>query len=105
MSRRSIRLPANGNVRVEMPNMKVKVELRDLGFGGFAIVAPRPFCKGLTHWFSFASGMGEPVTLVAKAVHCQALGDRSGFVSGWEFMRGTADRTEAAIGQLLDALV
>jgi hypothetical protein len=75
MRRRSIRLPANGNVRVEMPNTKVKLERRDLGFGGFAIVAPRPFCKGLTHWFSFASGMGDPVTLVAKAVHCQALAD------------------------------
>jgi hypothetical protein len=32
ISRRSIRLPANGAVRVEMPNMKVKLELRDLGF-------------------------------------------------------------------------
>ncbi len=103
-TRRAVHLPADGQVRIEMPDVKLELKLRDLGYDGFNIVAPRPFWKGMTHWFTFTSRSGESVTLVAKAVHCQALPNEHAFVSGWEFMRGSAERTEAAIAQLLDAL-
>lgn len=103
--RRTARLIAAGQLRVAIPSLDLNLELRDLSFGGFAIVAPRPFCKGLTHWFTFSAGQGQSITLVAKAVHCYANSKDRKFVSGWEFMPGTADRTERAIGQLLDALI
>jgi hypothetical protein len=103
-NRRPGHLAADGQVRLEIPAAKLEVRLRDLGYDGFNIVAPRPFWKGMTHWFTFTSRSGESVTLVAKAVHCQAVPGEHAFVSGWEFMRGSAERTEAAIGQLLDAL-
>jgi hypothetical protein len=104
LNRRAVHLPADGQVRIEMPDLKLELKLRDLGFDGFNVVAPRPFWKGMTHWFTFTARSGESVTLVAKAVHCQALPDKQAFVTGWEFMRGSAERTEAAIAQLLDAL-
>lgn len=104
LSRRWARLPASGHLRVEIPDLQVELRLRDLSFGGFAIVAPRPFWKGMTHRFLFATRSGESVTLVAKAVHCQQEPNGAAFVTGWEFMRGSAERTEAAIGRLLDTL-
>ncbi len=42
--------------------------------------------------------------LVAKAVHCSPVPDASAFLSGWEFMRGSAEKTEAAIGRLLQTV-
>jgi len=42
--------------------------------------------------------------LVAKAVHSYAVQGEPRFVTGWEFMAGSADRTERAIAQLLNEL-
>lgn len=61
----------------------------------------------MTHQFTFIGATGRQATLVAKAVHCYSR-DAEGepkFVTGWEFMPGSADRTEAAIGQLLDIAI
>lgn len=104
-SRRSARLAVEGQVRVAIPSLDLKLELRDLSFGGFAIMATRPFWRGMTHWFTFSTSTGQSITLVAKAVHCHSSKTDRRFVSGWEFMKGTAERTERAIGQLLDALI
>jgi hypothetical protein len=103
LSRRSTRLATDGSLAIDMPEVKVDIELRDLSFGGFSIAASRPFWRGMTHWFTLSTRSGESIRLVAKAVYCRGA-DEGRFVSGWEFMRGTADDTEAAIGQLLDAL-
>jgi hypothetical protein len=97
-------LPTN-DVHVEIAGLALTLELRDLGFDGFGLVASKPFWRGMTHRFTFRSASGLQVTLVAKAVHCYALpedGDRK-FVTGWEFMAGSAERTAAAIGQLFAA--
>jgi hypothetical protein len=104
LQRRWARLPAGAQLRVEIADLPVELLLRDLTFGGFAIVAPRPFWKGMTHRFTFATRAGGSLTLVAKAVYCSPTADGKAFVSGWEFMRGMADRTEAAIGRLLETL-
>lgn len=104
LQRRWARLAVNGQIQVAIRDLDLALELRDLSFGGFAVHAPRPFWKGMTHWFTFSTPAGQSITLVAKAVHCYRLPDQPRFVSGWVFMAGTADRTERAIGQLLDAL-
>jgi hypothetical protein len=92
-------------VNVQIAGLALALELRDLGLHGFAVVTSRPFWRGMTHRFTFASDSGPEVTLVAKAVHCHSVpqeGDRK-FVTGWEFMAGSAERTAAAIGQLFTA--
>lgn len=110
MQRRTARHPVNGQLAIAIRGMDLSVELRDLSFGGFAIVAPRQFWRGMTHWFTFSTPAGRTVTLVAKAVHCapvqndpQAV-NTPRFLSGWEFMAGTSEKNEKAIGELLSAL-
>jgi hypothetical protein len=96
---------ATNHVHVQIAGLALPLELRDLGFDGFAVVAPKPFWRGMTHRFTFVGHSGLEVTLVAKAVHCRSLpqeGDRV-FITGWEFMAGSAERTEAAIGLLFAA--
>lgn len=77
-----------------------------MGFGGFAISVPRPFVRGLTHKFIFAARNGVEVSLIAKAVHCysRTVDGQMTFVSGWEFMAGSAQQTEAEIGRLLQSV-
>jgi hypothetical protein len=102
--RRTTRLSVDGRLSVVIPGLNVGLELRDLSFGGFAVVAPRAFWRGMTHWFTFSTLNGESTTLVAKAVHCYAVEGQPLFITGWEFMAGSADRSERAIGLLLEAL-
>jgi hypothetical protein len=105
LTRRSARLPVVGKLQVAIQNLPIDLRLRDLSYSSFAIVASRPFWRGMTHRFTFATQSGESITLVAKSVHCQQVAeDAVSFLSGWEFMRGSADRTEAAIGKLVDTL-
>jgi hypothetical protein len=104
LARRSARLPAAGQVRVEIGGTDIALHLHDLGFGGFAITAPRPFWKGMTHRFTFETHDGASITLVAKVVHCTPSPDGVTFITGWEFMRAAAERHESAIGHLVNAL-
>ena len=103
--RRSARFVPTAHLTIRITTLEVPLDLRDLSFGGFAISAPRPFKTGLTHWFTFSTDKGLGVTLVAKAVHCYAslVNDQQIYVSGWEFMIGSAEETDAGIRQLLDA--
>ena len=102
--RRAARLLVHGQVQVAISGLDLPVELRDLSFCGFGIQAPRQFFKGMTHWFTFSTAAGSSVSLVAKAVHCYNVAGEKAFVSGWEFMAGTSDRTEKAINELLTAI-
>ena len=97
------RVVPSARLGVRIQGLTLPLEIQDMSFGGFAIVASKPFWRGMTHWFTFSTASGFEVTLVAKAVHCRQLADDDGsrFVSGWEFMAGSAERTEIAIGELL----
>ena len=92
---------------VRIPGLNLDLEIRDLNFGGFALITSRRFWKGMTHQFTFAGATGHEVTLVAKVVHCYSLTAEGAprFVTGWEFMAGSAERTEAAIGKLFDIAI
>ena len=82
LARRSARLPAAGQVRVEIGGTEVALHLHDLGLGGVAITAPRPFWKGMTHRFTVETRDGASVTLVAKVVHCTPSPDGVTFITG-----------------------
>jgi hypothetical protein len=103
--RRSSRVIPTTGLRVEIPGLNADLQLQNLSYGGFAVSARRAFWRGMTHRFTFVSASGLSIELVAKAVHCYRLGNttQERYVSGWEFMAGSADRTEAAIGRLLEA--
>src|SRR4030095_13725902 len=67
VQRRTARLAVDGQVQIAIPGLELPLELRDLSLGGFAIVAPRPYWKGMTHWFTFSTfrgGAERSVTLV-----------------------------------------
>jgi hypothetical protein len=102
--RRTVRIEVDGKLSVAIPTLNVDLHLKDMSFGGFAVVSPRSFWRGMTHWFTFSTRTGQSIMLVAKAVHCYAVKGEPRFVSGWEFMAGSADRTDRAIGQLLEEL-
>ncbi len=83
------------------------MELRDLGFGGFATGAARPFTLGTTYQFRFVTHTGVSVVLKAKVAHCYRIedaGPRPYFVTGWEFIRRASEDTDARIGQLVNSL-
>jgi hypothetical protein len=101
----SSRILLTTGLRVVINGLDAEIQLHNLGFGGFAVVAPRPFWRGMTHRFTFATRSGLSIDLVAKAVHCYRIADGTPnrFISGWEFMAGSADKTAVALGKLIDA--
>lgn len=105
LRRKHVRIVPSGHLKVSIVNSPLPVELHDLSLGGFALTASRPFPIGLTHRFLFATSSGVEVTLVAKAIHCYSrlVDGVQSFVTGWEFMAGSAELTEAALAQLMDA--
>jgi hypothetical protein len=104
-ARASARVVPTSGLHVAINGLDAALQLHNLGFGGFAVIAPRPFWRGMTHRFTFACRSGFSVDLVAKAVHCYRMADggQNRFISGWEFMAGSADKTALAIGKLIEA--
>ena len=107
-ARRNPRFLANGLIAVEILYADLTLELRDLGAGGFSIIAPRAFPRGMTHRFTFATPAGQSVRLLAKAIHCRQEPPTTGaprFVTGWEFMAGSAEATNRSIEALLETVI
>lgn len=102
--RRTARIEQTGQVSVGITDAAFSTDLRDLSLGGFSIVSTKNFPLGMTHWFRFTTTGGEVVTLPAKAVHCRPLPGDTKYISGWEFMPGSAEVTDIAVGRLLDAM-
>src|SRR5207253_2222188 len=73
--RQTARLLPTTNISVDVAGLPHQLDLRDLSYGGFAIIAARPFWMGMTYRFTFKSAAGLAVALVAKAVHCYRLPD------------------------------
>jgi hypothetical protein len=68
---------------------QMSVILRDVGRGGFAILAPAPFSPGDRFRFTFELPTHKAVSLTAVAVHGfpRKAGDGPcEYVSGWRFL-------------------
>ena len=102
--RRTARIEQTGHVAVAITDAPFETDLRDLSLGGFSIASPKNFPLGMTHLFRFTTSGGDVVALPAKAVHCRPIPGGATFISGWEFMPGSAEVTDIAVGRLLDAM-
>jgi hypothetical protein len=102
--RHAARLIPAAHLSVKFVSLPLAIELHDLSLGGFSITAGRPFPIGLTHRFVIATPEGAEVRLVAKVIHCysRVIDGVQSFVTGWEFMAGSADATAAALSKLCD---
>jgi hypothetical protein len=96
-ARRFFRFKARTGVRVRMEGYEqMAVVLRDVGRGGFAILAAAPFSPGDRFRFTFDLPDRRVVSLTAVAVHGYPRKDGDGaceYVSGWRFLleNATAD--------------
>jgi len=88
--RRFLRFEPRTEVGVRMEGYaQMAVTLRDVGRGGFAIVAPMPFSPGERYRFTFDLPSGKSVMLSAMAVHRYPLKGEQEirlYVTGWRFL-------------------
>lgn len=83
----------------------LRLELYDLGFGGFAIESPIAFSIGARREFRFTTTSGAEVSLTAEAVHTTPVGSRDGmehYRSGFRYLvQGSEAQT--AVETLIEA--
>lgn len=85
----------------------LRLILRDLGFGGFAVESPIAFTIASEHEFRFTTDSGLVVSTMAEAIYSRPAGPRDGmvhYVTGFRFAPEGAV-TEQAIQILIDAAV
>jgi len=89
--RRFLRFEVRSEVGVRIDgHEEMAVTLRDVGRGGFAIIAPMPFSPGERYQFTFTLPEGAPIVVSAMAMHRYALEKNEHgvqpFVTGWRFL-------------------
>ena len=85
----------------------LRLILRDLGFGGFAVESPIAFTVASQHEFRFTTETGLVVSTLAEAIYSRPLGPRDGmihYVTGFRFGQEGAV-TDQAIQIIIDAAV
>jgi hypothetical protein len=83
---------------------QLRLNLVDLGFGGFAVESPIAFSPGSRHAFRFTTGAGVAVSIQADTVYCRPSGQADGmesYVSGFKYVISGGD-DERAVDILID---
>lgn len=83
----------------------LRLNLMDLGFGGFAVESPIAFSPGSSHAFRFVTTAGVVVSIRAELVYSRPNGQQEGmeyFVSGFKYLMTTPE-DERSIDILIDA--
>jgi hypothetical protein len=83
----------------------LRLVVRDLSVGGFAVECPIGFSIGSQHEFRFTTDSGLVVSTVAEAIYSRPSGPRDGmahYVTGFRFS-SEGEVTEQAIQVLMDA--
>jgi hypothetical protein len=86
---------------------ELRLTLRDLGFGGFAVECPIVFTIGSRHLFRFTAESHIAVQVHAEAIYSRPVGPRDGMthhIAGFRFTP-EGPETEQAVQVLLDAAV
>ena len=88
--RRFLRFETRTEVSVRMEGYaQMALTLKDIGRGGFAMMAPMPFSPGERYRFTFSLPSGKAVVLSAMAVHryqVKSDADIKQYVTGWRFL-------------------
>lgn len=93
------------NGRLAQGNLRLN--LHDLGFGGFSVESPLGFSPGTCHEFRFITGDGVMLSLMAEAVYSRAVGMRDGldhWHSGFKYVLHD-EEAERAVELLMDAAI
>jgi hypothetical protein len=83
----------------------LRLNLVDLGFGGFAVESPIAFAPGTQHLFRFSTNKDVTVTLRADAVYSRPSGTHDGmdhYVAGFKYVVERSE-DERAVDILIDA--
>lgn len=85
----------------------LRLSLRDLSFGGFAVESPIGFTIGSRHAFRFTSESRLVVTTGAEVIYSRAIGPRDGMAHHVTGFRFTPDGPEGeqAVQLLIDVAV
>lgn len=105
--RTSPRLEVEALVQGVLVEGELRITLRDLGFGGFAVECPLMFTIGSRHSFRFTTETGVVVQLHAETIYARPVGPRDGMtycLSGFRFVPENPE-TDQAVQILLDAAV
>jgi PilZ domain len=106
LRRSAARLASVGRVRIEVVSVRFKVRLRDLGLGGFSVVADTPFAPQATSRFRFTTSPTLSFVLTARNVYCGRLDGSDRFVAGFAFLADGLDKLgelDRVVSTLIDA--
>jgi hypothetical protein len=106
MSRREgPRLEVEAVINGRLSRGNLRMDLVDLGLGGFAVESPIGFSAGSRHGFRFVTVAGLAVRVQADLVYCRSSGPHDGmehYVSGFKYVVTDA-REQSAIDLLIEA--
>ena len=99
------RLQIEAVINGSLSSGSLRLNLEDLGFGGFAVESPICFDAGTRHEFRFVTLGGVAVLLKADAVHSRPTAVQDGmqhYVTGFKYAVTSPD-DQRSIDILLDA--
>ena len=99
------RLEVEAVINGRLSRGNLRLELVDLGLGGFAVESPIRFSPGSRHGFRFVTAAGLAVRLEADLVYCRPSGPQDGmehYVAGFKYAAADA-REQRAIDLLIEA--
>ena len=103
--RESPRLEVEAVLNGRLSSGSLRLNLVDLGFGGFAVESPIAFAPGTQHVFRFSTNNDVTVTLRADAVYARPSGRHDGmdhYVAGFKYVVERPE-DERAVDILIDA--
>jgi hypothetical protein len=105
--RASPRLEVEAILNGVLAEGNLRLTLRDLGFGGFAVESPILFTIRSTHRFRFTTQGGLALALKAEVIYTRPIGPRDGMAhhaTGFRFVV-TSTEDEQAVTLLIDAAI
>jgi hypothetical protein len=99
------RLEVEAVINGRLSRGNLRLNLVDLGLGGFAVESPIEFSAGSQHDFRFVTAAGVAVRVQADLVYCRASGSHDGmehYIAGFKYAV-TAASEQSAIDILIEA--
>ena len=99
------RLEVEAVINGRLSRGNLRLNLVDLGLGGFAVESPIGFSAGSRHDFRFVTTAGLAVRVQADLIYCRSSGSHDGmehYVSGFKYAVTDASE-QSAIDVLIEA--
>ena len=105
--RRAVRLVVNGEITARLLPVNLRLDVRDLGPGGFLAEAPLRLAIGSVHSVVLAGRDGREVRLQARCAHVRRRTDGAGnprFSIGFAFVLANVRAIDGLLDQLTGSL-